>query len=261
MQGQDRRLEVRLMFVSAAAIFTLIAVCAMAVGFVAAKRGSSAGTGAAPQEVSASSTLKATLGRVVYSDNFHDASTGWPTTAEATGRATYSYTVTGYQIVGTGLLLHPAQSPYQTVFQQMSISMTAQQSADSPSDAGFGVVCRRGSGGLFKYELYVEGAKWIVLRRDGRADPTNQPYVLKEGTSPSAAGPVPITLVGVCATLADGVSTRLVLFVNGSSVVDLVDVSDPLPGDGWLSGMLAASSDKGRSTVTVTVFQERDLTG
>lgn len=249
------------MFVSAVAVFTLTAVCAMAVGFVAAKRGSSAGTGAAPLGVSASSTLESTGGKVVYSDNFHNAATGWPTTAEATGRATYSYSISGYQIVATGSLLHPAQSPYQTALQQMSISMTAQQSTDSPSDAGFGVVCRRGSGGLFKYELYVVGAKWIVLRRDGRADPTNQPYVLKEGTSPSTAGPVPITLVGVCATLGDGVSTRLVLFVNGSTVVDLIDVSDPLPGDGWLSGLLAASSDKGRSTVTVTEFQERNLAG
>jgi len=139
------------------------------------------------------------------------------------------------------------------------MSITATQPAGSPANTGFGVVCRRGVGAArVQYEIYVGGSQWVVERRDGAISGA-APFVIKEGSSPSAAGPAPMTIVGMCATLADGVSSRVAVFVNGTNVGDLVDTATALSGHGWLTGLIVVSSDKAPNTVTVTRFEERDL--
>ncbi len=62
------------------------------------------------------------------------------------------------------------------------------------------------------------------------------------------------------ATLADGVTTRLVMFVNNTQVADLADPVSDLPRLGWLGGLVVRGDDSGPTTITATHFEERDLT-
>ncbi len=249
-------MESRLMFMSAVAVVVTIAVCALAVLLVSyrPRAGSSVSS---PRALTESSALRPSLGKLVYSDNFRDHTNDWSASAGQPGTS-FSYTASGYVIIGTGDIVHVATSPYFTSLRQVSMSMTALQTADTPADQGFGVQCRRGF--AVRYEFLVTGATWVLWRRDGSPG-LNKPFEIKQGTSPAAAGPEPMTIGGVCATLADGVSTRVAMFVNGTGVVDLVDTESALPGQGWLTGLLVSSSASAPSRVTVTEFEVRDLSG
>ena len=265
MQPQPSRsnpnFEARLLFVSAVAVVTVIAVCAMSVGLVTAlKRGASAAPPAASRVVSASTPLKSTSGKVVYSDSFQNLADGWSTSINESSGTTFRYSPAGYQITATGFLIHVATAPFDTAFAQLSMSLTATQSSGTPADAGFGVACRRGQGqARVRYEMYVDGTKWYVLRYDGISSPKTFPFRLKEGSTPMPAGTTPITVAGVCATLDDGVSTRVMLFVDGVNVADLIDFAPAMPGSGWLAGLIVASTDKAPSMVTATRFEVRNL--
>lgn len=254
-------LEARLMFVAAVAIVVTIAACAVAVLLVS-YRPRAVSAVARPRGVTDTSVLKTSLGTLMYSDNFRDHTDDWSASSTQPGTS-FSYSASGYVIIGTGNIVHPATPPYFTLLQQVSMSMTAMQTADTPAGQGFGVQCRRGSGAAaVRYELLVAGASWRVWRRDGTVSPNKGPIEIREGTSPVVAGPQPMTIVGVCATLADGVSTRLAIFVNGTEVVDLVDTEDTaLPGRGWLTGLVVWSAPTAPSIVTVTEFEVRDLSG
>jgi hypothetical protein len=61
----------------------------------------------------------------------------------------------------------------------------------------------------------------------------------------------------MCATLADGTRTRLVLFVEGEKIADMID-SATLPEGGWMGGLLVASGDT-PAVATATRYEERDL--
>ena len=63
----------------------------------------------------------------------------------------------------------------------------------------------------------------------------------------------------ICATLSDAVTTRLVMFVDGTQVADIADPVSDLPRLGWLGGLVVTGEDSGPTTVTVTHFEERDL--
>ena len=257
MRRSPPALEARLLFISAVAVVTLIGLCVMAVGAAAAMTRTPAGSGPS-KTVSASTALKAGRGKILYTDSFHTAAR-WSTSPLEPRGTTFTYTPSGYEIVGTGSFVHTAVPPYLTAIQQVSMSITATQPAGSPANTGFGVVCRRGVGAArVQYEIYVGGSQWVVERRDGAISGA-APFVIKEGSSPTTAGPAPMTIVGMCATLADGVSTRVAIFVNGANVVDLVDTATALSGHGWLTGLVVVSSDKGPNTVTVSRFEERDL--
>jgi len=254
----SRSQERRLLLASAVAVVTVIVVCAMAVSLVIVTRRPAA----APRPVSQAPAFTPTRGKVVFSEHFHDPASNWGTSILEPSGTTFKITTSGYEIVATGFLIHTATSPYRQALQQVGMSLTAKQSADTPAEAGFGVTCRRGTGqSEVRYQLYVGGSSWVVLRRDGPSGPGVEPWVLKEGTSPSTAGPAPITVVGICATLADGVSTRVMMFVDGSRVADLTDTADALPGLGWLTGLVVVSSDKAPSRVTATEFDVRNLDG
>jgi hypothetical protein len=61
----------------------------------------------------------------------------------------------------------------------------------------------------------------------------------------------------MCATLADGRTTRLILLVDGATLADFTDATN-LPGSGWLAGIDVVSNTK-PSTTTATSFEVRDL--
>ena len=226
-----------------------------------------AGTGAAVGRgrtsrggVTALSPLNAAQGRAVFSDNFRDPGSGWTTAALPSG-TTFAYAPGGYVIAARESLHHFAYTPYNQPFAQLSMAVTGQQSSAAPAGAGFGVTCLRGAGsGQIRYEFLVEEpGRWFVERRDGRLVDSVPPYVLHVGTAPAAPGNVPITVEGVCASLPDGHTTRLALFVDGTSVVTMTDAASSLPGPGWTTGLDIASRSTAPSTVTVTRFVLRSL--
>jgi hypothetical protein len=59
--------------------------------------------------------------------------------------------------------------------------------------------------------------------------------------------------------MADGLTTRLVFFIDGSKVADLTDTPQAALSPGWLADLVTAGSDSGPVTVTATHFEERDL--
>jgi hypothetical protein len=206
--------------------------------------------------VSASTQLTADRGTVVFSDDFTDPESGWQSAPLPSG-TTFGYGPGGYVVVARGHLHHFAYSPYIQPVQQLNTSLTALESAGAPSGAGFGVVCRRGQGQAeVQYEFLVLGASWVVERRDGATGST-PPTILQQGTTAVHPGPVPVTVVAMCATETDGRTTRLALFLNGSKVADLANRAATFQDTGWRGGIDVASVVS--STVTANRFEERDM--
>jgi hypothetical protein len=241
--------------VVAAAVVAGVGVLAVVVGRARAGTAAHAVTSANP---SPAGPLQATSGAVVFSDDFHESSSGWSTATLPSGTV-LSYKGGKYVILAKGDLHHYAESPYQQARRQLTASVTGTQSDGAPDGAGFGVTCRRGLGAQqVRYQfLVLTGGQFFVEAGTGADSSTTIPAILKQGTSPVSPGSASITVVGACMSETDGKTTRLVLFVNGTSVADLTDVQN-LSGNGWLSGIDVASRGTSPSTVTVTRFEERD---
>jgi hypothetical protein len=249
------------------AVVTVIALIGMLVGGVVALRRGTFGTiaGASPtpsptaRPVTASTLLTAGRGVVVYTDDFHDPGSGWKV-GNSAANGTYAYASNSYVVTVTGAFDYYSPSPYGQPHQQLSVSVTATQSSTTPPDAGFGVDCvRPASTARVRYQFVVIGdGRWFLQRRDASTENTG-PTVLKQGLSPAAAGTVPLTLVGTCATLADGSTTRLALFLNGARVLDTTDSATNLLGSGWFTDLNVVSSPTRAATVTVTRFEVRDV--
>jgi hypothetical protein len=172
---------------------------------------------------------------------------------------TFAFTSQGYVINATGGTLHHLiYSPGKLASQQLSVSLTASL-ASASTGAGLGVTCRRGEGASeISYELLIQNdGGWFVMRRDGAPSLGALATTLSRGSSAVVPGAAPITVVGMCATLGDGTTTRLVLFVEGQKVVDMVD-SAKLPGEGWMGGLLVASTNT-PAVATASRYEERDL--
>jgi hypothetical protein len=246
-------LFIGIVVIVAVLVVAAIGVGAAAVGLNAFKR---VATPLGP--VTASTTVTPTRGSVVFSDDFHDSSSGWTTDTLPSGTK-FAYTAAGYVIVAKGTLDHFASSPYQDSVQQVAIAVTATQSTDSPATAGFGVSCWRGTGTAeVRYDFIVlTTGDWQVDRRD--AGLTNKPTILREGTSSSVLGATPVAVHGLCATLADLHTTRLALFAGTQMVADFTDIVATLPDAGWLADLLVTSETAHVSTVTATHFEVRDL--
>jgi hypothetical protein len=248
------------MFILAGAMVALLVVVLVTVGVVLLGTGAP-GLAPAPKTlgpISASSTLTAQRGTVVFSDDFHSASSGWSTETLPSG-TTFSYAAGGYLIVGRGAVDHFADAPFQTQVQQVAISVTATQSTDSPIGAGYGVSCWRGTGAAeLRYDFLVStGGDWHVDRRQGGIPTT--PQILMQGKSAVRLGSTPLAVQGMCATLADQKTTRLVLFAGTQRLADIVDSTTAMPDAGWLSDLLVTSEALHSSTVTATHFEVRDL--
>ena len=221
----------------------------------------SAGSTGSLVPVTATSKVTPSLGRQVFTDDFHDPNSGWSVGTLASGTV-YSYSNAGFVVVAKGTLFHFARAPYDLPLSQVSMSMTATQADGAPDGAGFGVTCDTGLGtSHLRYDFFViaPGA-WQVYRSDGPDSATNPSSLLKEGSASTAPGRTPVTVVGICATLGDSRTVRLALFIDGVLAADLSDQPHDAPA-GW-SGGLAFDSDASRPTTdTVTAFELRDLSG
>jgi hypothetical protein len=211
--------------------------------------------------VTATSTLTPGMGRLVFGDDFHDASSGWPVGTLASGTV-YSFSSAGYLVVAKGTLLHFARAPYSLPLTQMTMSMTATQADGAPEGTGFGLTCKTGSStSQVRYSFFVLGpGQWDVYRADGPDSVSNHSSRLRAGSTAAAPGQTPVTVVAACATLADSHTMRLALFINGTLAVDLSDQLREAP-TGWTAG-LAFDSDAARPTTdTVTAFALHDVSG
>ena len=207
--------------------------------------------------VTLATSLTAGRGKVVFSDDFDDPGSGWIT--KPLPHSSFAYTSGGFTITGSGNFFHHTFAPYTEAFSQVGVSITALQDLDAPLGAGFGVVCRRGSGAAqIEYSLLlVNDRRWQIVRNNG-PDPVTT-ATLKEGTAPVSPGESPNTVVGMCATQPDHQTTRLTLFVNGTRVADITDTAPTFQDAGWITGITTASQAPASSTVTAIEFQERDL--
>lgn len=210
-----------------------------------------------PGRITASTPLASNAGSVVFTDSFNDPASGWSTTSLASG-STYTYTADGFVVHAVGAEQHLRQAPYSERHEQVSVAMTATQAAGAPGSAGFGVVCLRGSstaGVGYGFTDRADG-RWLIVRIDRAAGHLT---ALAAGAAPVVPGAQPVTVEGMCVTLASSRTTRLLLFVDGTSVADLTDTAATnLPDVGWQAG-LDIESGTSPSTVTVTAFSERNL--
>jgi hypothetical protein len=211
--------------------------------------------------VTATSALKPTGGVKLFSDDFTDPASGWD--VESLDLGSYAYGPDGY-VISTHTLVHLlALSPYYLSAQQISLSMTAHESVGAAQTGGFGLLCNRGGNSVtqLRYEFVVnESGRWFVERNQGEVStaPGGSALILKEGTVLRPLGSQPLTLSGVCATLPDGRTTRLALFLDGTQVADITDVA-ALDGQGWLGGVLSAGGAGVPATTTVSTFSENSL--
>lgn len=254
----------RLIVIAAVAGILVISVGAVAVGLVLTfeRNWPVANVKPAPTAglVTAFTPLTATTGTVVFTDDFRDPQSGWDAGPGGTD-VNYAFANGAYQAVAKGAFFYYDPAPYEEPRQQLSIGSTATLDAHTAVDAGFGVECVRGSGSArlrYIFAAYAD-SKWEVMRSTGVIIDTNFPTILTQGSraSQSFPGVVPVTLVGVCATLPDGF-TRLAFFIGGTKVADMTDAA-ATTSDGWQADLLAAGSDSGPVTVTVTHFEMRDL--
>lgn len=229
-------------------------------------RGSTAGPKATATPASSLATkgtaLTAATGKIVFTDDFHDVHTGWDTASGPSG-VTYSYVDGKFVAVATEGFWFFEPSPYFQPLQQLSVAATATLDIHTPPDAGFGVDCTRGSGASeTTYQFTADAdSNWYVTKWTGPSSDTAVPITLKQGTIKGAPAPgqIPVTLVGMCATMADGLTTRLAFFIDGVKVADLTDTPQPSISAGWLADLVISGSDSGPVTVTATRFEERDL--
>jgi hypothetical protein len=241
-----------------ASLATLVLVVVIAVVAVLLGSGVPQGEKTVLGPVTATTTVTASLGAVVFSDDFRNASSGWTTETLPSG-TTFSYTAAGYVIVAKGSVDHFATAPYDTPVQQLAISVTATQSTDAPVGAGYGVSCWRGAGtSELRYDFVVTTAgSWQVDRRDGGI--AAKPAILKQGKASVKVGSKPLAVQGICATLADLHSTRLVFFAGSLKIADFTDPDTNMPDAGWLSDLIFTSEDIHPSIVTATRFEVRNL--
>jgi hypothetical protein len=141
------------------------------------------------------------------------------------------------------------------------VLIKATQSVGAPPGAGFGVLCAEG-GDLqtsLRYEfLALNTGDWFIERGEGGS---SRLALVRQGKTSAKPGSDPVTVEGVCNTLSDSRTTRLVLFVNGHQVADLQDSIGPIEGQGWAGGIDVASRSQAASAVSVSDFEERDLSG
>jgi hypothetical protein len=213
-----------------------------------------------PDGVTASSVLSPMSGVEVYSDDFTDPASGWSIGKDPNG-AVFAYAADGYTVTSTVAAHWLAYAPYDDPAEQVNLNMTAHESAGAPTGAGFGLVCRRGpdSTSSVRYEFIVnESNRWFIERNQGAVTLSSPPpTILDEGALPARLGTQELQISGICATLADGQTTRLALFVGTQKVADITDVSS-LDSEGWLGGLISSGDDVS-STTTVAGYTESDL--
>jgi hypothetical protein len=244
--------------VAVISVVTVLVVAAIAVGVIFVGVNLQKRTPHQAGPVVESTAVTSTSGKTVFSDDFRDPTSGW-TTASLPSGTTFSYGAGGYIVVAKGTLDHFADAPYTTPVAQIAIAVTATQSTDAPVGAGYGVSCWRGADATeLRYDFLLTAAgEWSVDRRDGGV--LTSALMLKQGGTTTRPGSTPVVITGMCATLADGHTVRLVMFAGPDRVADLTDNANALPDAGWQADLVLTSAEIHDSTVTITHFEVRDL--
>jgi hypothetical protein len=209
---------------------------------------SSASAVAAANAVTPDSAVAPDKGSVVYTDDFHDAASGW-----LTGGSHGTYVTGGYQFGATGQSVFYSPAPYYNPVPQLAMSVTA---TTDGAVGGFGVACAdvTTTGGGVSYEFFALGdGYWLIARRDH----VNQrlPVELASGRATATPGKAPVTVEGVCASLAGGNNVRLMLFINGHKSADISDHPAAVPSDGWIGFMTTAAP----ISIVASSYLERNL--
>jgi hypothetical protein len=209
--------------------------------------------------VSATSSIAPDDGGLVFSDDFSSNRSGWYEGSSHLG-ITARYTVSGY-VVDTpdGAFNDFAMAPYEKTYEQISVTTAGRLGSSAPPDAGFGVVCDRGSGSselLYEFVVFEDGS-WYIGRRAG-PDFDKSPAVLHHGSGVALTGE-PLRVEALCATLDDS-TTRLALFARGQVLADFSDTVATIPAGGWAAGLLISGTSTRQTQVTFTSFELRDLT-
>jgi hypothetical protein len=216
--------------------------------------------GTSSDGVTATSTLSAISGVEVFADDFTDPDSGWWTGSDP-GGAVMAYSPDGYTITSAVRAHWLSYAPFDDPEQQINMNLTAHESAGAAAQSGFGLACRRGPDSTtnVRYEFIVnESNQWFIERNEGPVTLASTPTTLDHGDLPAALGTQDLSITGICATLADGQTTRLALFVGGQKVADITDVQ-ALDSDGWLGALISSSSGAATSTTTVYDYTESDL--
>ena len=246
--------------------------------------GDDADQSAGPSDVD----LSTGAGKVVFSDDFHDASAGW--TTAGTKLTTFSLTSGTYLVSGTGSLTdHLVEAPFADRFSEVVVTAVGSQTSGRGT-AGFGVTCGSAAetapdvplpngtptagssaaparsaaasptpapqGILYEFVILNNGG-WLVERRDGSPTRSARPVVLMQGITGVVAGSEPITVSGICATSTDGTRTRLVLAIDGTKVIEFSDLTSEIT-QGWRGGIVVSTVSTGAS-VSFTRFEVRNL--
>jgi hypothetical protein len=175
---------------------------------------------------SATTAAPNAAGRVVFSDNFTDSSSGWAADANQPGAGTAEYRPDGYYL--TALKAFPvlntfsAASPYATRLNSLLVSVEVTLVNAARSD-GAGVRCDQGgrNGLRYTFEVFGDGT-WVIFKLD-----TTGSGVLKMGSSPAInSGTVANTVIGEC-TETGNTATTLTMTVNGVPVATVADTHAP----------------------------------
>jgi hypothetical protein len=246
------------LYVGIVSVVAVLVVAALAAGVVFEGVSFLRRTSHAAGPVVETTSVTSTSGKTVFSDDFRDPKSGWTTDPLPSG-TTFKYANDGYVIVAKGTLDHFADSPYSTPVSQIAMAVKATQSAGAPISAGYGVSCRRGiETSELRYDfVFTAVGEWSVDRRDGGV--ATKPLILKQGNSMSRLGSAPLTVTGMCATLLDGHTVRLLMFAGTEKIADISDSAIELPDAGWQADLMLTSSETQDSIVTVTHFEVRDL--
>lgn len=198
----------------------------------------------------------ATQGTVVFSDDFSSAGSGWPTRTLPSG-TTFAYQHGRYVVVAKGALHHYAYAPYQDPVVHMSVTAHYVLDPSASGQSGVGVTCDQGSGAqALLYEFVVfPGHRWFIEQVRGSIATGSTPRVLAQGTTSAPRGR--LTVTGTCVTRPDGKATALTLFVNGHKVRSVTSTR-PAPADGWLGGLVVASTAGAPQRVAVDSVVLRD---
>jgi hypothetical protein len=201
----------------------------------------------------------ATQGVVAFSDSFASAGSGWTTESLPSGTK-FSYAAGGYRVVAKGDLHHFAYAPFDQPIPRVAITAEFDTDARAAGQVGVGVSCDRRVGAeSLRYEFLVfPGASWFIEEGQGSLGSGPANNLLKTGRTSVKPG-AHVAVTGSCATAADGRSTELTLFVDGTRVAGLTSTT-PVPASttGWVSDLVVGSLGTAARQVTATSFVVRD---
>jgi hypothetical protein len=156
----------------------------------------------------------------------------------------------GYKVTGAKPIVMPILVPQDDPSQALSVLIAAK--SYPRSGTGFGIECAAGGGGFpARYQLIVlPSGRWFIERRE--AGNPDGGVLLTSQAAPLAAS---ATAQFICATVSVNKGTgsnRLVAFIDGKRVADLMDVWSGLPAGGWQPRLLVEPIGTTPRSVTFT---------